>query len=38
MAKRRMKAIDALKLAIDRESGASRFYREAANSATDANC
>jgi rubrerythrin len=30
-----MKAIDALKLAIDRESGASRFYREAAKLAVD---
>lgn len=37
MAKRRMDAIDALKLAIERERGANRFYREAAAMTEDAN-
>jgi len=35
MAKRRMKAVDALKLAIERERGANKFYRQAADVAED---
>lgn len=35
MAKRRMKAVDALKLAIERERGANKFYRQAADMAED---
>lgn len=35
MAKRRMKAIDALKLAIERERGANRFYIQAADMTAD---
>jgi len=36
MAKRRMNATDALKLAIERERGANRFYRQAASLTEDA--
>ncbi len=35
MANRRMKAVDALKLAIERERGATEFYRQAADVAED---
>ena len=35
MTKRRIKAVDALKLAIERERGANRFYRQAADIAED---
>ncbi|MBE0481760.1 MAG: ferritin family protein [Dehalococcoidia bacterium] len=37
MAKRRMKAADALELAIEREKGAARFYSQAASRVKDAN-
>jgi len=37
MAKRRMDAVDALKLAIERERGANRFYRQAADMTEDPN-
>jgi len=37
MAKRRMDAIDALKLAIEREKGANKFYREAVAMTEDPN-
>ena len=37
MAKRRIDAIDALKLAIEREKGANRFYREAVAMTEDPN-
>lgn len=37
MAKRRMDAVDALKLAIERERGANKFYRQAANITEDHN-
>lgn len=37
MAKRRMDAIDALKLAIERERGANKFYRQAADMTQDPN-
>jgi rubrerythrin len=37
MAKRRMKATDALKLGIERERGANKFYRTAAESTKDTN-
>jgi len=37
MAKRRMDAVDALKLAIERERGANKFYRQAANMTEDPN-
>jgi rubrerythrin len=35
MTKRRLKAVDALKLAIEREQGAGTFYSEAARTVTD---
>ena len=35
MAKRRMDAVDALKMAIERERGANRFYRQAADMIED---
>lgn len=35
MAKRRMKPVDALQLAIEREKGANKFYREAADKIRD---
>lgn len=35
MAKRRMDAVDALKLAIERERGANKFYRQAADMTED---
>jgi len=35
MAKRRMKAVDALKLAVERERGANKFYHQAADVAED---
>jgi len=37
MAKRRMDAVDALKLAIERERGANRFYRQAEDMTEDPN-
>ena len=37
MQKRRMKAVDALKLGIDRESGANKFYQKAAQATRDQN-
>ncbi|MDY6907104.1 MAG: ferritin family protein [Chloroflexota bacterium] len=37
MAKRRVDPVDALKLAIERERGANRFYREAADMVEDPN-
>jgi len=37
MAKRRMDAVDALKIAMEREKGASRFYRQAAGMTEDPN-
>lgn len=37
MAKRRMDAVDALKLAIERERGANKFYRQAADMTEDPN-
>ena len=37
MEKRRMKAVDALKLGIERESGANKFYQKAAQATRDQN-
>jgi len=37
MQKRRMKAVDALKLGIEREKGANKFYRNAAKATKDRN-
>ena len=37
MARRRMDGVDALKLAIEREKGASQFYRRAADATVDLN-
>jgi len=37
MEKRRMKTVDALELAIERERGANKFYREAAETTNDRN-
>lgn len=37
MEKRRMKAVDALELAIERERGANKFYRKAAEATEDQN-
>ncbi|MFQ5925652.1 MAG: ferritin family protein [Dehalococcoidia bacterium] len=37
MAKRRMDAVDALKLAIERQRGANKFYRQAADMTEDPN-
>jgi rubrerythrin len=37
MAKRRMDAVEALKLAMERDKGANKFYREAAGKTKDPN-
>ena len=37
MQKRRMKPVDAIKLGIERERGANKFYRNAANATGDRN-